>query len=109
MALQATLALTQHMNVSDILNLLYSPLLSNPMPNTTHDLLTIAINSANALADAHMSTNKLNHILGVVFTSLPLGLGGLNPFSFVPTCITSAFFHLYHDEVCLCTNMTILS
>lgn len=45
-------------------------------------------------------SNKLNHILGILLSSLPLGQGGLNPYRFVPSCINDAANHMYHDEVC---------
>ena len=45
-------------------------------------------------------SNKLNHILGIILSSLPLGQGGLNPYQFVPSCINDAANHMYHDEVC---------
>ena len=45
-------------------------------------------------------SNKLNHLLGIILSSLPLGQGGLNPYQFVPSCINDAANHMYHDEVC---------
>jgi hypothetical protein len=44
-------------------------------------------------------TNTIGHLAGAILTSLPIGLGGFNPYSFVPSCLLQAGDHLYHDEV----------
>ena len=92
-SVQATLTLSHDDMLRDKLNLdayiietLFGPVVK-ARPNSTVDFL------------GRFSENKLGHVLGGALTSLPIGEGGVNPYNFVPSCITNAGSHLYHDEV----------
>lgn len=103
--LQATLLASHDDTLQDKLNLdqyLINTLLgpvNAARPNNTVDWLGHFGENLYELQNNSTHTNKLGHILGAVLTSLPIGQGGVNPYNFIPSCITSADSHLYHDEV----------
>ena len=112
--LQATLLLSHDDTLQDKLNLdqyliktLLGPV-NAARPNNTVDWLGSFGDNLYKLQDNSTHTNKLGHILGAVLTSLPIGQGGVNPYNFIPSCITSASSHLYHDEVRPDTRLTDL-
>ena len=114
MHLQATLMLSHDDTLQDKLNLdqyLINTLLgpvNAARPTNTVDWLGSFGDNLYKLQNNSTHTNKLGHILGAVLTSLPIGQGGVNPYNFVPSCITSAGSHLYHDEVRPDTRLTNL-
>jgi hypothetical protein len=103
--LQATLLESHEDTLQDKLNLdqyliktLLGPVTA-ARPNNTAEWLGHFGDNLNVLQNNSTQTNKLGHILGAVLTSLPIGQGGVNPYTFIPSCITSAGSHMYHDEV----------
>ena len=104
-SVQATLALSHDDMLQDKLNLdayitdtLFGPVLK-ARPNNTVDFLGHFSENVFHLERNSTKSNKLGHVLGAALTSLPIGEGGVNPYNFVPSCITNAGSHLYHDEV----------
>ena len=102
---QATLTLSHDDMLRDKLNLdayitetLFGPVLK-ARPNNTVDFLGHFSENVFHLERNSTKSNKLGHVLGAALTSLPIGEGGVNPYNFVPSCITNAGSHLYHDEV----------
>lgn len=103
--LQATLAINHDDELSDKLNLdryiletLLGPVLA-ARPNSTVDFLGGFADNLHRLQQNSTHSNKLGHVLGAALSSLPIGRGGANIFTFVPTCITESASHMYHDEV----------
>ena len=103
--LQATLLASHDNTLQDkfnldqyIINTLLGPVFA-AQPNTTVDFLGHFGDNLYRLQNNSTKSNKLGHILGATFTSLPIGQGGVNPYEFIPSCITNAAGHLYHDEV----------
>ena len=104
-SVQTTLALSHDDMLRDKLNLdayiietLFGPVLK-ARPNNTVDFLGHFSENVFHLERNSTKSNKLGHVLGAALTSLPIGEGGVNPYNFVPSCITNAGSHLYHDEV----------
>ncbi len=81
-----------------IINTLLGPVFA-ARPNTTVDFLGNFGDNLYHLQNNSTKSNKLGHILGATLTSLPIGQGGVNPYDFIPTCITNSASHMYHDEV----------
>lgn len=67
-------------------------------PNDTASFLA-ALSAQIKTIGQHASADRVKQLLGVMYTDLPISLGGTNPWNFVPTCLTRAADHLFHDEV----------
>lgn len=113
MRMQATLLVSHDNTLQDkfnldqyIINTLLGPVFA-AQPNTTVDFLGHFGDNLYHLQNNSTKSNKLGHILGATLTSLPIGQGGVNPYEFIPSCITNSANHMYHDEVRPCIPLLV--
>jgi hypothetical protein len=80
-----------------VYNALIAPVLLSK-PNDTASFLG-GLSAHIRSVGQNATADRVNQMLAVMYTDLPMSLGGINPWNFVPTCLTRSADHLFHDEV----------